>query len=393
MTAVTPRIDSTLLNDSFDRSGAKLDLILRTISEYSPSGNESGVAKILFDYLNKRKLFPRIDTVGNVICEFGSGEKSLLLCGHMDTVPGNLKVKMENGRIFGRGACDAKGPLLSLLFAFENLAAQSVEEFDGKVIFAGVTDEEQSSAGLSELIRNGVRADYALFGEPGGLSRITVGYRGHVTLHLTIVTPEIHASAPKLVTNSAELLYEIYSSLKQVLDAQNNESLDRISISLTEIRSGTAHNVIPGKTTATIDIRVPIGSRTAQVKESVRKLIDDFESKTEDAEIFVSYDEPTEPYRVSLNSPLVRALSRSILKSGSKPQFITKSGTGDMNTYAQVFGVDTVTYGPGEAKLSHTSEENVSIQEILGCADVLSKTVNELIAVNQVNSANKEDSR
>ncbi len=249
------------------------------------------------------------------------------------------------------------------------------------MIFAGVTDEEQYSAGLSELIRENIRAEYAFFGEPGGFSRITVGYRGHVTLRITIITPEIHASAPKFVTNSAELLFEIYNSMKKVLDAENNDSLDRISISLTEIKSGTAHNVIPGKTTATIDIRVPIGSKTAEVKDSVQKLISDFTSKVEDAEISISYDEPTEPYRVSLNSPLVRALSRSILKSGSKPQFITKSGTGDMNTYAQVFGVDAVTYGPGEAKLSHSSDENVSIKEIFDCANILSNTVNELLTV------------
>ncbi len=168
--------------------------------------------------------------MGNVICEVGSGEKSVLLCGHMDTVPGELPVKLEEGTIFGRGACDAKGPLLSLLFAFENLAA-STAETSGRIVFAGVTEEERESTGLAELIRQNVKTHFAFFGEPGGVSKVTVGYRGHLTLRTIIVTPEIHASAPKFVTNSAELLFEIYKSLKVALEAENG-SLDTVSVSL-----------------------------------------------------------------------------------------------------------------------------------------------------------------
>ena len=203
------------------------DLVFQVISGYSPSGQESGVAKIIFDYLKKRKMTPRIDLAGNVICEIGEGDYSLLFCGHLDTVPGELPVKMEGDWVFGRGACDAKGALLSLLFAFENLTGALNKNETGKVIFAGVTEEERSSSGLAELIRTNAKANFAIFGEPGGSSKITVGYRGHLTMRITIVTPEVHASAPKLVTNSAELLYEIYKSIKDGLGAENDGSLDR----------------------------------------------------------------------------------------------------------------------------------------------------------------------
>lgn len=359
-------------------------LITNVISAYSPSGSEGGVAQIILDYLRKKNLSPWIDNAGNVLCEYGEGKSSILLCGHMDTVPGDLPVKLENETIYGRGACDAKGPLLSLLFAFENIA--DARELSGKVVFAGVTEEERSSDGLAELIRRNVRADYAFFGEPGGLAKVTVGYRGHVTLRLDIETPEVHASAPKLVTNSAELLFEIYNSLKLALDADKDDgSLDKISIALTEIKSGTAHNVIPGKTTATVDIRVPLGSNTGDVKRVVRNTLSEIEKKFHDARISEIYDEPTEPYRVPMNSPLVRALGRSILRSGAKPQYISKSGTGDMNTYAVEFGVDAVTYGPGEAKLSHTSEENVSMEEIVACAGVLTGAIKELMVTTNKN--------
>ena len=368
----------------------RVNLALRVVSAYSPSGQEGDVAKLIFDYLQSRKLSPRIDSAGNVICEIGRGARSVLLCGHMDTVPGELPVRFEDGTIFGRGACDAKGPLLSLLFAFELLAFQQSKDSEGRVVFAGVTEEERSSTGLAEVIREKIKTDYALFGEPGGESKITVGYRGHLTLRLTIITPEIHASAPKFVTNSAELLFEIYTALKEVLGADNSGSLEKISVSLTEISSGTAHNVIPGKTIATVDIRVPLGSQTDTIRKTVQELIEKKRSQYADAEISTEYDEPTEPYRVPMNSPLVRSLSRAVLRRGLKPQFITKSGTGDMNTYALTFGVDAVTYGPGEAKLSHSSEEKVSMNEIFSCAEIISSAVKELITMNEITGQNGE---
>ena len=369
--------ESDLVMENDAKFDPRSDLVFSIISEYSPSGQERGVAQIIFDYLRERKLSPRLDAAGNVICEAGSGKKSVLLCGHMDTVPGELPVKLEEGIIFGRGACDAKGPLLSLLFAFEKLAT-SVELTSGKVIFAGVIEEERESTGLAELIREGIKTNYAIFGEPGGVFKITVGYRGHLTLRIVIVTPEIHASAPKFVTNSAELLFEIYKSLKIALGVEK-DSVDKISASLTEISSGTVHNVIPGKTTATIDIRIPLSSEVTRVRDVVEDVVRKARLDYSDAIISTSYDEPTEPYRVSLNSPLVRALSRSILKTGAKPQFVTKSGTGDMNTYAKIFGVDAVTYGPGEAKLSHSSDEKVGLAEIFSCSEIITSAVKELI--------------
>jgi len=366
-------------------------LIDQIISTYSPSRQESEVARIIFDYLKTRRFSPRIDMAGNVICEFGDGDYSILLCGHMDTVPGELPVKIEGDLVFGRGACDAKGPLLSLLFAFESLAIEHNQKSAGKVIFAAVTEEELSSSGLAELIRTNMKANCAIFGEPGGSSKITVGYRGHLTTRISIVTPEVHASAPKLVTNSAELFYEIFRSLKDGLGAENDGSLDRTSASITEISSGTAHNVIPGKTIATIDIRVPLGKTTEEIKSLIQRIVAGFRDRIDDAAITLSFDEPTEPYRVPLNSSLVRAMNRSILKTGVKPSLITKSGTGDMNTYAIAFRVDAVTYGPGEAKLSHTSQEKVSISEIFACAKIVSNAALELFEMNRKNTDSKED--
>jgi LysW-gamma-L-lysine carboxypeptidase len=296
----------------------------------------------------------------------------------MDTVPGELQVKMDGGEIYGRGACDAKGPLLSMLFAFEDLAFSRIQ---AKIIFAAVTGEELTSAGLAELIKDGIRSDYAIFGEPGGVSKVTVGYRGHISMRLEVITPEVHASAPKLTTNSAELLFDLYNSVKRGLDAVNSDSTDRISASLTEISGGSAHNVIPGKVRATIDVRIPVGISNDQALRKVEGVVSACKESNPDAKITVDMGDSTEPYRVKLDSPLVRAVSRSILRTGVKPSMVTKSGTGDMNTYALAYGIDAVTYGPGDAKLSHTSDEHVSFKEISACSAILVNAASELVAM------------
>ena len=350
----------------------------KAISMYSPSGGEMGLATLIHNELSNAGLQPRIDGAGNVICETGRGEFSILLCGHMDTVPGVLPLKFEDGMIFGRGACDAKGALLSLLFAFEDLATENPQV---RLVFAAVTGEELMSEGLSELMKNNIITDYAIFGEPGGVSKITIGYRGHITIRLEVVTPEVHASAPKLTTNSIELLFEIYSSIKNAIDAADDSSTEHVSASMTQIGGGTVHNVIPGRTTGAIDVRTPAGFSNQQIKDKVDALISNFGKSHPESTITVKWSDSTDPYRVRLDSPLVRAFSRSILRTGEKPTMVMKSGTGDMNTYALAYGKEAVTYGPGDAKLSHTSDERVSVKEIFACCSVIVNATKDLITI------------
>lgn len=348
------------------------------LSAYSPSGSERNVAEILAERLRLLGLNSYIDRVGNAVCEIGKGDALLLLCGHMDTVPGEIEVKEEGDRIWGRGACDAKGALLSLLFAFEDLSRQEELLDKGKIIFAGVTEEERSSAGLNEIIRDNVRAKYAIFGEPGGLNRITIAYRGHVSARVEVVTREVHASAPKLSTNSIEVIFEIYQKFKEKTVAEGKDSVADVSTAITEISGGNAHNTIPGRSTATIDIRVPLGRTTQQLTHEFGSVLAETREKYPDATISVEYDEPTEPYYVKLDSPIVRAINRSILKAGEKAVLIRKSGTGDMNTYAAAFNADCITYGPGEASLSHTINERVSVEEVFSCSKIVVEAAKEL---------------
>src|SRR2546428_7956010 len=94
-----------------------VSLLLSMLNLYSPSGNENQVATFLESELRKKGLSTRRDVVGNVIGEIGTGGPRILLCGHMDTVPGRLPVKIEDDHVYGRGSRDAQSSLASMIVA------------------------------------------------------------------------------------------------------------------------------------------------------------------------------------------------------------------------------------------------------------------------------------
>jgi LysW-gamma-L-lysine carboxypeptidase len=314
-----------------------------------------------------------IDNVGNIIATKGTGEPCILLCGHMDTVPGQVPVRIEDGYIYGRGASDAKSPLISMLLAASEFPKQS-----GTVIFTGVVDEEGNATGVKQLVKSKIGVHYAVFGEPSGIDNITVAYKGRLAIRLTCdVGESAHASAPWLAKNSIEEMYdfwkEIKSELVRVGTAENNAK--SISCSLTEITGGSSHNVTPQRCKVTIDIRVP----TITTCGNVLRIIDDVITRVSaERGIKATYriEDHTEPFEADHTSPLVRALLLAVLDVRNKrPLLLRKTGTGDMNVLGHSFRIPVITYGPGDAHASHTADERVNIEEYVASIEVYKRAL------------------
>ena len=95
-----------------------VELLLETLRTYSVSTKEAKLSNLLRERMRQRGFKNvRTDNAGNAIGEVGSGRPHVLLCGHMDTVPGFLKVRREGDRIYGRGAADAKSPMCAMISA------------------------------------------------------------------------------------------------------------------------------------------------------------------------------------------------------------------------------------------------------------------------------------
>jgi LysW-gamma-L-lysine carboxypeptidase len=349
----------------------------KALKLYTPSLREKSLADFLADKcddLGFREI--HTDDVGNIIATKGSGSPKILLCGHMDTVPGRIRVRKEGDYLFGRGSSDAKGPLIAMLFA-----AASAQEKTGTVIFVGTVDEEGNATGIKSLTKDKPDVDYAIFGEPSGTNQITIGYKGRIAINLKInVENSAHASAPWLAKNAIHESSLFVNEIKNVLESgqENKKKGMMLTATLTEIKGGLSHNVTPRECDSTLDIRIPVGISCKSVEEKISKAVQEI-SKKQQVEAFYSIIDETEPFEAEHNSPLVRALTLGILDiEKNRPTLIRKTGTGDMNVIGNSLIIPVVTYGPGDPHAAHTIDEKISIDEYLRGIEVLKRTIQHL---------------
>jgi LysW-gamma-L-lysine carboxypeptidase len=335
---------------------------------YSPSGKEEDAANFLDLEMSKMGFEVGKDSIGNVIGVIGEGEPVILLCGHMDTVAGHLPLRIDEGKIFARGAVDAKGPLAAMIMAA--LAVGKESGFKGKILVAAVVEEEATSRGVKYLITQGIKADYAIFGEPSGVENVTIGYKGQIQLKIVLKTETGHASTPWLYDNSLEKAIELW---KQIKNASSYPSLDpsaspynAVTACLVKLIGGRATSVVPFEAEMNLDVRVPIQFSTNQVFEQIQKIITKYQSANPKVSVKAAVLDTVEPFEVNKASPLVHVLSSSVRKVLNKPAtLLHKTGTGDMNILGKAMNLPIVTYGPGDSHLDHTLDEHINVSEYL----------------------------
>lgn len=345
---------------------------------YSPSGKEENAANYLSSEMQRIGFEVGKDAIGNVIGVIGEGEPVILLCGHMDTVAGVLPLRIEEGKIYARGAVDAKGPLAALIMAA--VAASKEPGFKGKILLAAVVEEEATSRGVKHLITQGIKADYAIFGEPSGVENITVGYKGQIQLKIVCRTVTGHSSTPWLYDNALEKAYEIWGQIK---NASSYPSLDpsespfnAVTACLVKVAGGRATSVVPFEAEMNLDVRVPIQFTTTQVFEQIEKIIAKYQAANQKVSVKATVLDTVEPFEVNKASPLVHVLSSSIRKVLNKPAtLLRKTGTGDMNILGKAMNLPIVTYGPGDSHLDHTLDEHIDVGEYLSAIQVYKETL------------------
>ena len=348
---------------------------------YSPSGEEQHIANFLATQMKQMGFEVGIDSIGNVIGVVGEGNPVILLCGHMDTVAGHVPLRVEEGKIFARGAVDAKGPLAAMVMAA--LIASKDTAFKGKILIASVVEEEATSRGVRHLITQGIEADYAIFGEPSGVENITIGYKGQIQLKIVIKTATGHASTPWLYDNALEKAYELWEKIRSAcsfpsMDPQETP-FTSITVCLVKLVGGQGNSVIPFEAEMNLDVRVPIQFTTAQVYDKMIKIIGKYQDTNPQVGINVSVQDTVEPFEVNKASPLVHAISLSIRKVIGKPAtLLRKTGTGDMNLLGKAMHLPIVTYGPGDSHLDHTLDEHIVIEDYLNAIAVYKEAILKL---------------
>jgi [amino group carrier protein]-lysine/ornithine hydrolase len=348
-------------------------LLREMLETYTPSGSEESLARFLKTELESLGFNPRIDVTGNVVAEAGSDGPEILLCGHMDTVPGQIPFREEGGYLYGRGAVDAKSSLATLVMGASRALAEERTPF--RVRIACVVEEETSSRGFRSIVAKGPIPQYAIFGEPSGLTSMIVGYKGRIQVQIECITDGGHSASPWLSRNSAEEAFTFWTSLRDtLLDNQSVSRFNTVTGSLTRVATTGPENSVPSETRLTIDIRTPPQTDANQIMARIESLIGSYCSERPELKLQTTLQERSQAYLANPHSKLVSACRTAIRKTtGEVPALVKKTGTSDMNLLPPE--TVAISYGPGDSRLDHTDKERISIAEYLKSIEVCAETL------------------
>ncbi|MBD3256379.1 MAG: M20/M25/M40 family metallo-hydrolase [Candidatus Lokiarchaeota archaeon] len=359
------------------------EFLLNCIKCYSPSGKEARYSQFLANFLKESNIPVRFDQIGNLIAKKGSGAPILLLVSHMDTIPGELPVYEENGKIYGRGAVDCKPSLAAMLYSFCDYELE--EQDTGTIIFSGIVREEDSLVGINEFVKSDVNPDFAIFGEPTNYDQICIGYKGRLCIGYKVNTKAGHVAASWEFVSANEICLEIWNIIKAVcwnlneIHKEHDKKLkyfNKIIPNLSIISGGELTNCVPSKCVMYIDIRFPPKISSKTILSEIRKAILDFKhvyssQHQQDFKIHEQITSLLNGFEVKNNNILIGALRWSIFNECNiKPKLIKKTGTTFINKIGLHYKIPSITYGPGDPKLEHTDKEFVEIKEYLKVIEI-----------------------
>jgi [amino group carrier protein]-lysine/ornithine hydrolase len=324
----------------------------RLVRRYSPSGREGPAVREFVRVARDLGYASRTDAVGNGIARRGRGRPRLVFLGHIDTVEGRLPVRRRAGRLHGRGAVDAKGPLTAALLAGHDLAGP------GEYVVVAAVGEETDSRGARHLLGR-LRPDAVIAGEPSGWDGVTIGYKGELQVELTFRGRRTHFSSP--FPTATERALDWVGAVRAFVSDRPKGTLFR---SLTAKVVGLQSQQQGDEETArvTIDFRLP---PTISTRELLRSMPRAPGASPPAVKIRV------EPIEVDRSNPVVAGLVEGIRTAKGRPTLWRKAGTSDLNLVVPVWQVPGAAYGPGDARLDHTDRESVSFTELRRSVTVL----------------------
>ncbi len=342
-----------------DEAGSTL---IGLVSQYSPSGQERGAVEWLARRMQSLGYSEaRIDDAGNVVGVMGAGQKQIVLLGHIDTVPGEIDVRVENGLLYGRGSVDAKAPLACFVDAVAKVGAVEGWQF----VVIGAVEEERDSDG-ARFVVDQYKPDFAIIGEPNRWDRIALGYKGSARAQITLKRQQMHtASGEETASESAIGLWLRIKTYADSFNAGRQRAFDQLLPTLRGIDSES--DDFEQRARLDLGVRLPTDVQPNDWYARLRELAD---GATVEPRGFA-----VPAWACEKNTPLVRAFLHGIRSQGGEPGFVYKTGTADLNIVAPVWKCPALVYGPGDSTLDHTPNEHTDLNEYQRAVDSLASAL------------------
>lgn len=344
------------------------ETLVGLVSQYSPSGQERSAVEWLVARMKSLEYDNAfIDDAGNAVGVMGQGTKQVVLLGHIDTVPGEIKVVRDSILLYGRGSVDAKGPLASFVDAVAKVGARDGWQF----VVIGAVEEERDSEG-ARFVATQYKPDFAIIGEPNQWDRVSLGYKGSAWAHVTVKRGQVHTASGE--ETAAEAAVETWLKIKAYVETYNADKdkvFDKLLLTLRGMESDS--NDFEQWAKLKIGVRLPV---EVSPEDWYVKLEEIVSGEHVDRVGF-----PVPAWKCEKNSQLVRSFLSGIRSQGGEPRFVYKTGTADLNIVAPVWQCPAVVYGPGDSALDHTPNEHINLDDYRKAVDVLSAALEKLTAV------------
>ena len=320
----------------------------------SVTDNEKQVAGYLFDRLGELASatggeVERMDVAPgryNVFAVWGT--PVVTLSTHMDTVPPHLPVREDDECIWGRGACDAKGILASMVMAVKKLLAEGARNF--ALLF--LVGEERNSAGARVAAQSPRGSRFLINGEPTG-NHIALGTKGALRYEITARGRLAHSAYPELGCSAIEKLLDVLQDIRRIA-LPGDPVLGPGTLNVGTISGGRAPNVVADHAQAEIMFRIV--DDAASLREAVTAAV---AGRAEVREV--------------LHTPAMR------LSSLERFPTTVVSYTTDIPILAETWGQPFL-IGPGSIHVAHTAEERIAKRDLLEAVEIYAAMVRRLLA-------------
>jgi acetylornithine deacetylase len=310
------------------------------------------------------------------------GGRTLLLCGHLDTVNVDGMVdahvpRLDGDRLHGRGAYDMKAGVAAALVACREAAALGLA---GDVVVAAVADEEHASLGVQEVL-GAVGADAAVVTEPTELE-LAIAHKGFVWSEIEVTGRAAHGSRPHLGVDAIVRAGPILTALGELdaaLAAHTHPLLGRGSVHASVIAGGVELSSYPARCVVGLERRTLPGETAADAEAELDALLE--RCRAADPELAVQRRTllVREPFEIERSAEIVGAVSAAAAEvTGAAPAIGGASYWADA-AFIAAAGIPTVLFGPGGAG-AHEVEEWVSVADTEAVARTLVAAARRLCA-------------
>ena len=352
----------------------------------SSISGEFRMAEVVASWLEKRGFRvskeEEIPNRPNVIAELGPSDApfTLTIEGHLDTVSvAGMSVppfegRIDNGKLYGRGACDMKGPMAAALWALKPEILNRWVRSGCRLIFVGAIDEEKGCRGATKLARaERFRTDELVVLEPTELV-IVHAHKGSLWYDVEIKGTPGHGSAPEKGFSAIRSMLSVIQMIEQEAaeagQSFGNERIGFPTVNIGKIDGGSAVNIVPGSCRISVDRRTVLGESQEKILENVRGRL----AQQVEGGVVKAFDlQPVLSSRAfdgGSDSQLVDRLSKAV---GDHGHCVRAGGTGWYSDAGALSSLsrETVVFGPGSIEQAHTADEFIELEALQAGADIL----------------------